>query len=112
SIVADPRYADAYAALALSYYSLSELWIPPREAMPKAKAAANKALELDEQLASAHTSVALVDAYYEWNWQAAGAHFQRAVDLNPSDPTAHEEYGRYLGLMGDRDGAVREEIGR
>ena len=113
SINAEPRYADAYAALALSYFSLSGLWIPPREAMPKAKAAASKALELDAQLASAHTSVGVVDAYYEWNWQAAGAEFQRAVELNPSDSTAHEEYGRYLGLMGDGSGAVREvEIAR
>jgi len=113
AIAVEPRYADAYAALALSYFSLSELWIPPREAMPKAKAAATKALEIDEQLASAHTSVALVAAYYEWNWQTAGSEFRRAVELNPSDPAAHEEYGRYLGLTGDGSGAVREvEIAR
>jgi TolB-like protein/DNA-binding winged helix-turn-helix (wHTH) protein len=113
AIAAEPRYADAYAALAVAYFSLSELWMPPREAMPKAKAAATKALEIDEQLASAHTSVALVEAYYEWNWQAAGNEFRRAVELNPSDPAAHEEYGRFLGLMGDGSEAVSQvEIAR
>ena len=110
---AAPRFADAYAALAMAYFWMSEMWMPPRESMPKAKAAAMKALELDEQLASAHTSLGVVQAYYEWNWQSARAELQRAVELNPSDAAAHVEFGRYLGLMGEADAAVREvEIAR
>src|SRR6267143_282805 len=75
----DPGYALAYAGLAGSYVYQSEF--PPREAMPKAQAAARRALELDDRLAEAHVSMALVNYRYEWDWEAAGKHFEQAIKL-------------------------------
>jgi serine/threonine-protein kinase len=100
AIEKDPNYALAYAGIADAYYGLSNLHLPPREAMPKAKQAAIKALELDETLAEAHTSLALVKTFFEWEWPAAESEFRRAIELNPGYATAHEWYGWYLALMG------------
>lgn len=112
AIAAEPQFADAYAGLARCYLSLSGLWVSPDEAMPRAREAATKALELDASLASAHTAVGLIEAYH-WNWEAARHALHRAVQLNPHDPHAHEEYGRYLGSIGETEEAVRElEIAR
>lgn len=112
AIAAEPRYADAYTGLARCHYALSGLWVAPSEAMPLARQAAVMALELDAQLALAHTLLGIAEAY-EWNWEAAGRAFRRAVELNPHDPHVREEYGRYLGVMGRADEALRElEIAR
>jgi TolB-like protein len=96
----DPTYALAYAGLADCYYRLSNLFLPPREAMPKARAAAIKALEIDEGLAEAHASLGLVKLYYDWDFVEAGNEFRRAIELKPGSALSHQRYGLYLDNMG------------
>jgi TolB-like protein/DNA-binding winged helix-turn-helix (wHTH) protein len=107
----EPRYALAYSGLADAYFYRSYAWgsLKPREGMPKAKAAATKALELDPNLAEAHTSMALVKLFYEWDWPAAEAEFKRAIELNPNYPTAHHGYAVLLmTVYGRKDEAIEE----
>ena len=68
-------------------------FVPPKEAFPKAKEAALKALEIDDTLAEAHTSLAYIKAIYDWDWSGAEKEFQRAIELNPSYADAHQLYG-------------------
>ena len=104
----DPAYAPAYAGLADAYYGLSSLYLPPREAMPKVKAAAEKALELDDTLAEAHISLAFVKAYWEWDWAGGEKEFRRALELNPNHAPAHEWYGFYLASLGRSEEGIAE----
>ncbi len=107
----DPDYALAYAGLADSYTEpafLGVVILPPREAMPRAKAAAMKALELDEMLAEAHTSLAYVRLHYDWDWVAAEREFQRAIELNRSYAHAHHFYSHYLMAMGRTEESLAE----
>jgi len=111
AIQTEPKYAQAYAGLADSYALLGS-WpnqtVSRSIAMPKAKAAAIKALELDESLAEAHTSLAFVEMHYDWNWSAAQKDFERAIELNPSYATAHQWYGFDLLAMGRVPAALSE----
>ena len=97
----DPTYALAYAGLADSYDLLDD-WgtTPPRESFPKARAAALRALELDDSLAEAHTSLAFVEDNYDWNFAASEKEFQRAIALNPNYATAHQWYAMHLVALG------------
>ncbi|HEX8495181.1 MAG TPA: protein kinase [Pyrinomonadaceae bacterium] len=104
----DPSYALAYAGLANAYYVQSSNYLPPKEAMPKAKAAAERALEMDDTLAEAHASLALVKAFYEWDWAGAETEYQRAIELNPGYASAHHWYGWYLALVGRLDEAIAQ----
>ena len=107
SIEKDPGFALAYAGLADSYVvPINRLF--PKEAMPKAKAAAMRALELDESLAEAHTTLGRVFAQYEWNWPAAEKEYKRAIELNPRYAIAHQWYGGYLECMDRPDEALKE----
>ena len=103
----DPGFALAYAGLADSYVVPANR-LPPREAMPKAKAAAIRALELDETLAEAHASLGRVLAAYDWDWPNAEKEYKRAIELNPRYAVAHQWYGGYLSLMGHRNEGVAE----
>src|SRR5262249_3605896 len=86
----DPAYAQAHAGLAHSWYVLGIRGLrPPGEAFPKAEAAALKALELDDTVVEAHTSLAEVKKGYDWNWSAAEAHYRRAIELSQSYSLAH-----------------------
>jgi TolB-like protein/DNA-binding winged helix-turn-helix (wHTH) protein/Flp pilus assembly protein TadD len=97
----DPAYALAYAGLADAYTYLSFFTVvPPREAMPSAKAAAMKALEIDEHLAEAHVSLGYISFAYDWDWTAAGKHFDQALALNPTLTRAHNFYPLYLSSRG------------
>jgi serine/threonine-protein kinase len=107
AIEKDPSFALAYAGLADSYV-VPAIRIPPREAMPKAKAAAMRALELDETLAEAHASLARVLATYDWDWTSAEKEFKRAIELNPRYATAHQWYGGYFQAMGRHNEAIAE----
>ncbi len=106
----DPGYALAYAGLADSYALLSGYIsvLPPKESWPKAKAAAMKALEIDETLAEAHTSLAYVTMSYDWDWARAEREFKRAIDLSPGYATAHHWYSVYLRAMGRFDESIAE----
>ena len=109
AIERDPSNALAYAGLADSYFvrAISGA-LPTGDAMPKAKAAALKALELDDSLAEAHTSLAQVTANYEWNWDKAEAEYLRAIELNPSYSTGHHYYATFLMAMGRHAEALGE----
>jgi TolB-like protein/DNA-binding winged helix-turn-helix (wHTH) protein/Tfp pilus assembly protein PilF len=107
----DPNYAQAYTGLADSY-ALSGDWeyglLSPDEAFPKAKAAATKALALDDDLAEAHTSLAFVLDLYDWNWELAEKEYKRALALNPSYATAHHWYAWHLIVTGRHSEAIAE----
>jgi TolB-like protein/Tfp pilus assembly protein PilF len=105
----DPRYALSYAGLADTYSLLGDAgYLPPSEAWPKAKAAAMQALEIDDTLAEAHTSLGLVKEHFEWDWTGAEQEFKRAIELNPNSATAHHWYGDYLANMGRSEEGLRE----
>jgi len=105
----DPNYARAYAGLA-DTFGLMSTWqlVPQNEFMPKARAAALKALEIDETLAEAHTSLALIAENYDYDWQTAEKEFRRAIQLNPDYATAHQWYAEYLSWQGRFDEALAE----
>jgi len=97
AIAEDPKYALAHAGLADSYLLLA--WssaLPPREAMPKAKAAALEAVQLDDRLAEAHNSLGGILQLYDWDREAAEREFRRALELNPASPDAHHWYAMTL----------------
>jgi TolB-like protein/Tfp pilus assembly protein PilF len=103
----DPVYPLAYAGLADTYAYLSFFHVvPPRQAMPKAKAAAVKALEIDDHLAEAHVSLGYVSFTYDGDWSAAGTHFEQALALNPIYSGAHTFYAFYLNSLGRSEEAL------
>jgi len=105
----DPRYALSYAGLADTYSQLGHSgYLPPSEAWPRAKAAAMQALEIDDSLAEAHTSLGLVKEYFEWDWDGAEKEFRRAIEINPNLATAHHWYGDYLANMNRSEEGLRE----
>jgi TolB-like protein/Tfp pilus assembly protein PilF/predicted Ser/Thr protein kinase len=111
AIETDPTYAPAYSGLADCYYVLVGLdFVTPREAYPKAEAAALKALEIDESLAEAHVSLGRLKNEYHWDRSGAEREFKRAIELNSSYANAHEGYGFYLTQMGRFNEAIAEEM--
>ena len=105
----DPGYAQGYAGLAASYSILGNFGVlPPREAYPKAKAAAKKALEIDEGLSEAHSQLGWETLLYERDWTGAEREFRRAIELNPSNANARDGLAMYLAALGRLDGAVAE----
>jgi TolB-like protein/DNA-binding winged helix-turn-helix (wHTH) protein/Flp pilus assembly protein TadD len=109
AIAKDPNYAQAYVGLA-DTFGLMSSWnvVPQNEFMPKARAAALKALQLDESLAEAHTSLALVEEIYDYDWQTAENEFRRAIQLNADYATAHDWYAEYLSWQGRFEEALAE----
>ena len=111
AIEEDPKYAQAYSGLADTYALLGD-WqyavMTPKEAFPKAKAAAIKALELDSTLGEAHNSLAFVLDGFDWDFSSAGREFQRAIELSPGYATAHHWYAWHLSLLGRFDDAIAE----
>jgi len=109
AIEKDPGYALAYAGLADCYSSLANSsYRSSGEALPKARAAARKALELQDDLAEAYSSLAVVTDIYEWNWQEAENDYKHAIELNPKYAMAHHSYGIYLDSMGRFDEGLDE----
>jgi serine/threonine protein kinase/Tfp pilus assembly protein PilF len=93
----EPNYALAYAGLAACYTEMTYWSIGlPREMMPKAKAAAQKSLELDETLSEGHTSLATVAEDFDWNFKQAETEYLRAIELNPNNANAFDQYGGFL----------------
>jgi TolB-like protein/DNA-binding winged helix-turn-helix (wHTH) protein/Flp pilus assembly protein TadD len=110
AIAKDPTYAAAYAGLADSY-ALSGGFnlVPVGQAMPRAQAAAERALELDGNLGEAHASLGLIAPFNNWNWADAERHYERAIELNPNYATAHHWYAEgYLMPVGRADEAIAE----
>jgi TolB-like protein/DNA-binding winged helix-turn-helix (wHTH) protein/Tfp pilus assembly protein PilF len=109
AIAKDPNYARAYAGLADSYALIGGYSIAPQtEFMPKARAAASRAVELDDNLPEAHTAWALIVQNYDWDWQTAEKEYRQAIELNPNYATAHHWYAEHLALLGHFDEALRE----
>ena len=108
AVRADPNFAAAYAGLADSYWGTPDQ--PSAEVMPKAKEYAQKALSLDESLAHAHTTLAAILFYGDWDWEGADREFNRALTLNPNDAEAHRMYAVFLAAMTrfeQADGEIR-----
>jgi tetratricopeptide (TPR) repeat protein len=106
------NYAPAYSGLADCYITLGSAiypspW-PPRGVMPKAKYAAERALAIDETLAEAHASLGFILLWYEWDFAGAKREFERAIELEPNYPTAHQWYAHYLTAIGHHEEAIRE----
>ena len=111
AIAEDASYARAYSGLADAYALLGD-WqyaaMAPKEALPKAKAAAIKALELDSTLGEAHNSLAFCLDGFDWDFESAEREFRRAIELNPSYATAHHWYAWHLALVGKNAEAIAE----
>jgi tetratricopeptide (TPR) repeat protein len=111
AIEEDPKYAEAYSGLSDTYALLGD-WqyavMTPKQALPKAKAAAIKALELDSALGEAHNSLAFCLDGFDWDFDSAGKEFRRAIELNPGYATAHHWYAWHLSLLGRNEEAIAE----
>ena len=106
---ADPNYALAYTGLANSYTLLTAYSDASATLyMPQARAAALKALQLDENLAEGHTALALIVQNRDWDWQTSEKEYRRAIELNPDYATAHQWYAEHLLWLGRFDEALRE----
>lgn len=109
AIAIDPNYALAYQGLSLAYRSAPAYGVmPPPEAFPKAKEAAQKALALDPSLSSSYVSLASVKSVYDWDFAGAEQEFKRAIQLGPNNSEAHFSYGNFLAAMGRTDEALTE----
>ena len=106
ALAKDPSDARLHAALAEGYFELTTWYGSPNETMPKAKAEALRALELDPNLASAHALLGYVQLLFDWNWPAAKQEFRKALDMNPSLPDAQLGYATYLATLGQFDEAI------
>jgi serine/threonine protein kinase/tetratricopeptide (TPR) repeat protein len=105
----DPNYALAYAGLAYTYTVVSnDLLSAPHEVMPKGSEAARKAVELDDALPEAHLELGIVHSWYDYDWDAAGKEYRRAIELGPNYAHAHEYYGYYLLTQGRTQESIVE----
>jgi eukaryotic-like serine/threonine-protein kinase len=111
AVANDPNEALAYAGMADAYYDQSTILRAPLEVMPKAKAAAVRAIEIDDSLAEAHASLGYVKLNFDWDWPGAEREFHRALELNPNLPRAHTGYAHYL-LTLRRTEEAGEELNR
>ena len=109
AIEADPAYAAPYAALAYVYGMLGYAGVlAPADAFPKSRAAALKALEIDEIDVSAHVWLGLMRLFYDWDWHGAEVEIRTALDLGPNDPASHFAYGIWLLAMGRCEESIAE----
>jgi TolB-like protein/class 3 adenylate cyclase/cytochrome c-type biogenesis protein CcmH/NrfG len=108
AIALDPGYALAYQGLAYYYTVMSDWFAPQKDAMPKARAAAEKALQIDPTLSEPHTFLAFVAWYYDWNWSVAEEEYKRALALDPNSVVAHWTYGLSLSAIRPPDESIAE----
>ncbi len=112
AVALDPGFAAAYSGLADCYATMGSLsYLAPIDAFPVARRYATRALELDPSLAEAHASLGFVQLYFDWNWPAADAEFQRSIALDPGYPATHQWYGIYL-MAAARPAAALAEMHR
>jgi len=110
AISLDPNYASAYAGLARSYATLGGVlgFLSPTDFFPKARAATERALQIDDTLPEAHTLLAGIKLQYEWDWPGAEHEYKQVIELNPNYAPAHEGYGLFLEAVGRFDEAIAE----
>jgi TolB-like protein/DNA-binding winged helix-turn-helix (wHTH) protein/Flp pilus assembly protein TadD len=108
ALAREPDNAIAYTRLAEAYYYQSTIYKPPLAVMPQAKAAAARAIELDETVADAHASLGKIKLSFDWDWPGAEREFRRALELNPNLSSAHAGYAEYLQTQNRGDDAIRE----
>ncbi|MBP7707722.1 MAG: protein kinase [Candidatus Aminicenantes bacterium] len=109
ALIEDPQYALAYGELAICHYALSNLGhVSPEEGWPRVKAAATRALELDETLAVAHTALGQVSQDFDWDWAAAEAAHRRAIALTPGDSFVHMCHSWFLSISRRHEESVSE----
>jgi len=108
AIALDHQYGLAYSGLAYNYINQDDWFMPPNEAGPKTREAAQQALAIDESDGGAHLSMAIVTHWYDWNWAAAESEFKRAIELNPNNWEAHTYYSWFLAPMGRNDQCIAE----
>jgi serine/threonine-protein kinase len=104
----DPNHSKSHVGLADCFYRLSNICLPPRKAMPKAKASVLKALEIDQKSAEACALLGLIRMFYDLDWPAAEDQFQRALKLAPHSSLIHKRYGWALGMIGRFDQGIAE----
>jgi tetratricopeptide (TPR) repeat protein len=108
-VESDPESGLGYAGVADANILMAlHGFVPPREAWPKAKAAAERAVALDQFLSEAHASLGLIRSYYEWNWSEAERAYRTAIDVNPNDATARHRYAIHLSRLGRHAEAIEE----
>ncbi len=107
ALAIDSTYALGYAGIASAYANLG-FWniLPPQNAWPNARTMAEKALTIDEELAEAHTVLALMKTMYDWDWLGAEKEFKRTLDINPNSADAHTFYGHFLSFIERHDEAI------
>jgi TolB-like protein/Flp pilus assembly protein TadD len=110
AIALDPNYALAFTGLADSYQRLSNIKLPPKKALPKAKIAAAQAIALDDTLAEAYAAWGWVKMFYDHDWAGAERALRRAVELNPGASISHQRYGSYLTFTGRFEESLSEII--
>jgi eukaryotic-like serine/threonine-protein kinase len=108
AIEVDPNYALAYEGLSYAYYNSNDFFLTPQESMPKARAAAAKALQRDDTLAEAHADMGMILFWYDYDWNAADRELRRAIELKPNSADAHADYGWELTLAGRVNEGVAE----
>jgi serine/threonine-protein kinase len=106
----DPSYAPAYAGLAFAYVNLSSVYLPPRDMMPRVKAAATRAIELDPTLPDPHIWLSFAHLFFDWDWDAAERELGIALRLNPDSAEARVMYSNYLLTTGRTQDAVDEAV--
>jgi len=104
----DPNYASAYMGIAQSYFTAADWYLPPVDAMPKAKAAALKAFEIDPDVPDVHEQLGLIAYWYDWDWPTAERECLRAIQLKPDGSLGHAAYAWYLATAGQVNKAVEE----
>ncbi len=100
AIAIDPNYALAYVGIADAYISASDWYLSVNDSLPEAKAAALKALEMDDSLAEAHATMMYVNLFYDWNWAGVEREYRRTVELDPNNVSSHYGFVLYLIIMG------------
>lgn len=91
-----------------AYWASTDIRLRPGESMPKARDAAQEALQLDDRLGEAHTALAVITYQFDWNWPGAETEFKRAVELNPSNAETHHQYAWFLAFTGRKAESIRE----
>ena len=109
AIAKDPNFALAYSGLSFCYLNQTDWVFAPKDSVPKARQAVEKALSIDETLAEAHTMLAMILLQYDWNWSAAEREFRRAIELDPNYSVGRSFLAWHLAAMGRFDESIAED---